>query len=412
MFLHGIVSTISFFIFLPFFYVERCIHNKSFGWKEKFGNVECELDNTRKTVMLHACSVGEVNAIEHLAKRIKKQHPEYNLVITTGTKTGQDLAQKKFKEVAELVTYFPFDVPYMVDKFLDKVNPNLVFIAETEIWPNFAYRCKKRNIPVCIVNGRISDSTYRQYRIAKPFFSQVFKNFHSVLVQSDEDREKYIKIGMNPESVELMGNLKFDITAPEGAIDLGHEGFKVIVAGSTHDIENKIAIDTFERLRKDNSNVKLLIAPRHLEDKSYIVSVLEKAEIQYGFRSKEDNFKSADVIILDTLGELGKVYSICDIAYIGGSFSKTGGHNPLEATIFYKPTVSGPSVYNFKDIYRILTKADASKVVSNQEDFYMELRKLVTDESYYTQMSQACKSVFDSQKGAIDFVIRKLEEII
>lgn len=412
MFLHGIISTVLFFIFLPFFYLERCIHKKSFGWKEKFGNIECKLDTNKRTVMFHACSVGEVNAIEHLVKRIKEQHPEFNIVITTGTKTGQDLAKKKFEGIADLVTYFPFDIPIFVDEFLSNVNPNLVIITETEIWPSFAWRCKKRDIPVCIVNGRISDSTYCQYRIAKPFFQAVFKNFHSVFVQSYEDKEKYIKIGMNSNSVEFMGNLKFDITPPEGSIDLSHEGFKVIVAGSTHDIENKIAIDAFAKLKQKDSRVKLLIAPRHLKDKNFIVSILEKAELTYGFRSQNDNFKNADVIILDTLGELGKVYSICDIAYIGGSFSKIGGHNPLEATIFYKPTVSGPSVYNFKDIYSILTKSNSSKVVSNKEDFYNELEKLVLNEEYYNNMSQACKSVFDSQRGAIDFVIKKLEEII
>lgn len=409
--IYGFLSTIFFFAGLPFFFIERVLHKKSFGWNEKFGNINPQLDD-RKTIMVHGVSVGEVNAIENLVKEIKKTYPDYNLVVTTGTKTGQDLAQKKFKEFADFITYFPFDIPQSVDKFLDKLNPSLVFIAETELWPNFAFGCKKRNIPLCIVNGRISDSTYNTYKLAKPFFKEVFKNFTAVYAQSKEDLNKYVSIGMNSDFTEFMGNLKFDIQKKEFNIDLGQEGFKVLIAGSTHKGEDEIVLETYKKLKKDFPTLKLLLAPRHPQRVPEIKNLIESTHISYGLRSEDGKFNENDIIILDTLGELGKMYSICDIAFIGGSFNKTGGHNPLESVIFNKPTLSGPSIHNFKDIYSILVKSNAGKVVTTPHELYSSITLLLSNETLYKEITNSCQKVFEEQKGALSFVINKIPSLL
>ena len=410
--LWGILSTILFYLTLPLFYLERVIHKKSGGWKEKFGYCE-SLNHERQVIMVHGCSVGEITALENLVKRIKKEFPNSEIVVTTSTLTGQDIAHKKFNEIADCITFFPFDIPSAVNRFLKRIKPSVVLIAETEIWPNFAYGCKKNNIPLYIINGRISDLSYWMYKLAKPFFKMVFNNYAGIYSQSREDREKFISLGVKEQNADFMGNLKFGITKTDTDIQIGQDNYTILLAGSTHKPENPIVIETYSKLKTQFNNLKLLIAPRHLERVKEIEQLCEKANIKYGHRSNNDKFNDEfDVIILDTLGELKNMYSICDIAFIGGSFNNTGGHNPLEATIWNKPVISGPAIFNFKDIYRILTKAGAAKVVQNQNEFYKSLKNLLEDKTIYDNAKNSCANIFTEQQGAEDFVINKLKNTI
>lgn len=412
MFLYGILSSIVFYISLPFYWTERVMSGKSAGWREKFANQNMPLKPEDKIIMLHGVSVGEVIALENLAKKIKSEFPDYKLVVTTGTKTGQEIAHKKFAGIADFITYFPFDIPQCTNKFLKKLHPAVVLIAETELWPNFAHSCREMNIPLLTVNGRISDSTFKSYKLAGIFFKQVFKDFTALLMQSREDADKVLTLGAASENVEVMGNLKFDIQRKDADIDLKRDGFRVIIAGSTHKGEDEIVISTFKALKKDFADIKLLIAPRHLQRTNDVAEIVKSAGFAYGLRSANDNFQEKDVIILDTLGELGKMYSICDFAFIGGSFNKTGGHNPLEAAVYNKPVLSGPSIHNFKDIYEMLSRSNAGKVVKSQEELEQAMRKLLSDKEFYFRASADCESVFAAQKGALDFVIQKLHSLL
>lgn len=411
MFLYGILSTIVFVIAIPFvFAVRKFMGKPNAGIKEKFGFVEMPDFGEEDIIMLHGVSVGEVIALENLAKKIKETFPHKKLIVTTGTKTGQEIAHKKYSEIADFITYFPFDIPFAVNKFLDRVHPSVVLIAETEIWPYFAYACNKRSIPVSIINGRISDSTFNTYQKVKFFFKNVFKNFTAIYTQSEDDKKKYIDIGADTNKVEVMGNLKFDVKRKEADINMGQEGYRVIIAGSTHSGEDEIVLKAFKQLKEKYSDIKLLLAPRHPKRVPDVESLTKNFDLSYGLRSKDDKFTDYDVIILDTLGELGKMYSICHFAFIGGSFNKTGGHNPLEAAVYDKPTVTGPSIHNFKDIYWTLDKTDAGKIVNTPEEFEKYLDKLLADESFYNKACADCKTVFEAQKGALDFVIDKLKE--
>lgn len=408
----GFISTILFYMSLPFFYIERVIHKKSGGWRLKWG-IDLKDMSSEKVIMLHGCSVGEIVAVEGMACRIKEAFPDYKLVVTTSTLTGQEIAKKKLGVVADYITFFPFDIPSCVDRFLKKINPALVLIAETEIWPNFAYGCKKNNIPLLIINGRISDLSYQSYKLAKPFFKMVFDNYSAIFTQSQEDKDKFISIGNSPKKTEFMGNLKFGITKTSEPVELGQEGYRILLAGSTHKPENPIVINTFLKLKKEFSDIKLLIAPRHLERVAEIESLCTSLGLKYGNRSKGDKFsQESDVIILDTLGELKNMYAVSHVAFIGGSFNKTGGHNPLEATIWEKPVLSGPQIFNFKDIYGILTKAGAAEIVKTENEFYKSLKNIFQDETVYNNMRCSCTSVFNEQRGAADFVISKMQEAL
>lgn len=412
MFLYGILSGIVFYISLPFYYAERVMSGKSAGWREKFANQNMPIKSDDKVIMLHGVSVGEVIALENLAKKIKAVFPEYKLVLTTGTKTGQEIAHKKFAQIADYITYFPFDITQCTEKFLKKLHPDVVLIAETELWPNFAHACSQMDIPLMTVNGRISDSTFNTYKLAKVFFKQVFKDFTYLLMQSREDAQKVLELGADKDKVEVMGNLKFDIQRKDADIDLKQEGFRVIIAGSTHKGEDEIVINAFKNLKKEFADIKLLIAPRHLQRTPNVEELVKASGFPYGMRSKSDNFQEKDIIILDTLGELGKMYSICNFAFIGGSFNKTGGHNPLEAVVYNKPALSGPSIHNFKDIYEILSRTNAGKVVKTPDELEHAMQKLLSDKDFYLQASKDCETVFDAQQGALDFVIQKLQSLL
>ena len=412
LFLYGLVSTIVFIILLPFYYIVRVFNGKFlYGWKEKLGFFK-NPNLGDKVIMYHGVSVGEVIALENLIKKTKEEFPDYKIVVTTGTKTGQEIAIKKFSNVADFITYFPFDIPYSVHTFLKKVNPTVVLIAETELWPIFSVTCKMKNIKLYCINGRMSDATYKIYRLFRHFFKLVLTKYTKILTQSDIDMKKLISIGAPEDRTSVMKNLKFDVKKSDEQVDLGQDGYRVIIAGSTHQGEDEIVLDIFkDKIRKYN-DIKLLLVPRHTTRIPKITELLNATGLTYGFRSKGDTFNDKDIIVLDTMGELGKMYSICSFAFIGGSFNKTGGHNPLEATVYGKPTITGPSIHNFRDIYWLLSRSNAGKIVKTPDELSEYIEQLLADSEFYTQACKECETVFKDQQGALEVVIQELKEIL
>lgn len=412
MFIYRILSTILFLISLPIYAAVRACRGKFLpGWKEKFGKFTAP-ELGEKVIMFHGVSVGEVIALENLIKKTKETFPDYKIVITTGTKTGQEIAHKKFENIADFITYFPFDITICVELFLKKIKPSVVLIAETELWPTFAAYCKKREIPLFVINGRISDSTYKSYRLLKGFFKELFKNYTKILTQSEEDKEKFISIGAPAEKTMVMKNLKFDVKRVDANIEIGKGNNRIIIAGSTHKGEDEIVLNSFSELKKEFPDIKLLLAPRHLTRVNEVKELVEKTKLPYGQRSNNENFLNNDIIILDTLGELSRMYQICNFAFIGGSFNKTGGHNPLEAIVYNKPAISGPSIHNFRDIYWILSRSKAGKVVKTPQELTKYMHKLLADKEFYIESCNDCKTVFEFQQGAMEFVINELKSIL
>ena len=411
-FLYGILSTVVFVIFLPFYFIVRVLNKKFlYGWKEKLGFLKVPMLGD-KVIMFHGVSVGEVIALENLIKKTKTEFPQYKIVVTTGTKTGQDIAIKKYSDIADFITYFPFDITFCVNSFLNKVKPNIVLIAETELWPIFSSSCKRRNINLYCINGRMSDSTFAIYRKFRFFFKFVLAEYTKILTQSEIDMNKLLAIGAPKEKTSVMKNLKFDIKASNEKIDLGQDGYRVIIAGSTHDGEDEIIIPIFKQKKEKFSDIKLLLVSRHTQRIPKIAELLKKNNLSFGYRSKGDTFKDYDVILLDTMGELSKMYSICYFAFIGGSFNKTGGHNPLEATVYSKPTITGPSIHNFRDIYWLLSRSNAGRIVKTPKELSDYTEKLLSDETFYKQACKDCETIFNDQQGALDIVVKELKSII
>lgn len=407
-FIYDILSTVCFVLFYPFVLISRLHTGKDTNTRRKKLGLFETPKLKEKVIVFHAVSVGEVLSLEKLLTKVHTNFPEISVVLTTGTKTGQDLAQKKYTEITDYITYFPFDFPFAINNFLKKINPNMVIIAETELWPNFAMQCKKGNIPIIIINGRISDSSFGSYKLFKFFFAPILNLYTKIYTQSDLDKDRFIFLGNKPENTEVMANLKFDIEKIDSEIDLNKGDNRILIAGSTHSGENEIIIRTYNKLRENFNDIKMILAPRHMERIQEICSLLKNYNFNIGYRSKSDTFTQNDIIILDTFGELKKCYSLSDVAFIGGSFNNTGGHNPLEAAIYNVPTITGPNIKNFRDIYGILIRANASKLVNNELELYEVINELLNNKASLNLMSQACQSIFDSQKGAIDFVIDKI----
>lgn len=406
--IYGFLSTILFILILPFWLIAGLFKHKLIaGFREKCGYFDTpKLENS---IVFYGVSVGEINALENLIKRAKGTFNN-PIVVCTGTVTGQEIAKKKLGEIADFITYFPYDFPFCIGHFLNKVNPKVVIVAETELWPNFARLVRNRGINLMIINGRISDRTYNSYKKLSFFFKPILQNYTKILTQSNRDNEKLIFIGANPETTMVMGNLKFDIAKKDCDFELGNG--RIIIAGSTHAGEDELFIPVFTELKKDFEDIKLLVAPRHPERQNAVKKLIEATGLNWGLRSNNDRFDNKDIIMLDTMGELGKAYALCHFAFIGGSFNKTGGHNPLEATVFEKPTISGICVSNFKDIYALLTQSGASKIVTTAEELKEYMRKLLSDNEFYKKCCEDCKTAFTENQGALDYVINELKEIV
>ena len=404
--IYGFLSTILFILILPFWLIIGIFKRKLItGFKQKCGFFQAP--ELKDSIVFYGVSVGEINALENLIKKTKQTFKN-PIVVCTGTATGQEIAKKKLKDVADFITYFPYDFPFCIGHFLNNTNPKIIIVAETELWPNFARLVKNRGIDLMIINGRISDRTYNSYKKLSFFFKPILQNYSQILTQSDKDNEKLISIGANPQTTKVMGNLKFDIERKNSNFYMGHG--RIIISGSTHSGEDEMFIPLFKKLKQEYADIKLLCAPRHPERQNAVKKLIEESGLSWGLRSENASFNDKDIILLDTMGELGKAYALCHFAFIGGSFNKTGGHNPLEATVFDKPTISGKCVHNFKDIYALLTQTNASKIVNSEQELEEYMRKLLADHNLYNKCCEDCKTIFEQNKGALDYVINELHQ--
>ena len=415
--LYNIVTIAAAVVLLPVILVALAVVPKfRAGIFTKLGFYDIKLDQNKQTIFFHAVSVGEVNAVEQLIKSTRQAFPEANIVLSTTTKTGQEIAHKKLEKTVDAITYFPFDFFFSVNAFLNSVKPDKIIIAETEIWPDFVYLAKRRNIPVYIVNGRLSPHSYNGYKKFSFFFKPVLAQYKGIFMQTQGDVERILKVGADPEITKFMGNLKFDIKPTMNAQQITElansiklNGARLIVAASTHKGEDEIVLGAFKTLKSEFPDIKLLLAPRHPERYEKVTQLLEETGMAFGKRSQGDTFENNDIIMLDTMGELMKMFSISHLAFIGGSFSNTGGHNPLEANIWGKPVVSGECVFNFKDIYAYLTQTNAAKLSSSEQELTEDMKKLLCDCDFYKKACEDTHKIFDENSGAVEFVINVLK---
>ena len=420
-FIYNFLVILLLLIFSPVIVVAMLIKPKfRAGFFQKIGFYkDIKKADNKKTIVIHAVSVGEVIAVEKFIKVLRENYQNDRIVLTTVTKTGNEVANKKLADVVDEILYFPFDLFFSVKSFVKNIHPDLVIIAETEIWPYFSRELKNNNIPIIIINGRISPNSYKGYKKFSWFFRQVFKNYSKVLMQTVGDKERIVDVGSPEKITEVMGNLKFDITNNLSEEDINNlkDQFKIgenplLVIGSTHKGEDEILLRAYKKLLEKTPDLKVILAPRHPERLNDVEALMKSMNFSYSKRSQNGNFEQGQIVLLDTMGELSKIYAISNVAFIGGSFSSTGGHNPLEAAIYNVPVVSGFSTFNFKDIYRFLTEDKAAFVVQNQDELISVFEKLYTDKEFYSAASGACNKVFRENSGAINYALNVIKTII
>ncbi len=403
-------------IFIPFILIAFILQPKfRSGFFQKIGFYSYNNKKQSKTVVFHAVSVGETNAIIEIVKKYHKMHPDENIVITTTTKTGQTVAKKIFENIASSIVYFPYDFFFSVNSFFNTFNPQKIIIAETEIWPCFVISAKKKGIKLYTINGRISPHSYEGYKKIKMFLNPILNSYEKIFMQSHTDEQRMIDIGADRAKVEVMGNLKFDIEQnltdteiKQYASELQTENYRVFIAASTHKGEDEIVIQTYKKLKEKHPDAKLLLAPRHPQRFDEAANLLQKEGLNFGKRSSNDNFDKVDAILLDTMGELSKLYSLCYLAFIGGSFSPTGGHNPLEASIWEKPVISGNIIFNFKDVYKTACDKKCAVIVNTPEELISEVISFYDNELKYKTFCNNAKSIFDENKGAVNYVLERI----
>lgn len=359
------------------------------------------------SIWVHAVSVGEVRAVERLLESIRREFPSRSLVLSTTTPTGQALAQAR-RDIVDATFYFPFDLPGPIDRAIDHVQPCLVIVAETEIWPNFLRRCREHRIPVMMINGRISDKSFPRYQRVRRWLAPVFANYAVLGMQSDVDRKRIVAIGANVEQVKAFGNLKFDAAAPKQALDLKFANLLRLwgplwIAASTMPGEDQFVLDAFAAIRKTRPEMRLLIAPRHIDRANDVLELAQARGFKSTRRSAMENV--ADVMVLDTIGELAATFEYADVVFVGGSLVEKGGHNILEPARFGKPIVFGPHMENFRDIARLFLEAKAAVQIPNASALASTVDQIVGNPAIARSLGENAHKVLLENTGATDRVM-------
>lgn len=354
------------FLLLPFFLYRAFRYQKRLpGLAQRMGRLPDSLKyDGREVLWFHSCSVGETLSLQGLIPLMREQLPETRFVFSTITKTGRQVAMQNFADRDQgNVFYFPIDFAFVARRVLDWIRPAMIVIVDTEIWPNTIHQASRRGVPVVLVNGRISPSSYRFYRWAKPVLSRIFQNYKILMMQSEEDAVRIREIGAPIEKIAVVGNIKFDCNDSDTSLEeelvtdiresfgLSAVHVPLIVAGSTHPGEEQILLDAFQAVRRSPGleETRLLIAPRHPERFDDVAQLAVRNGFQVQRRTKgRTGPHNPDVLLLDTIGELSAAYRLASIVFIGGTLVRHGGHSIMEPARYSKAIVSGPHMDNFR----------------------------------------------------------------
>ncbi len=375
--------------------------------------------STEKRIWIHALSVGEVLSATSLVEEIKKEFP-FQIIFTVTTKKGMEVALKNLKEKVELITFFPFDFFWSVKRFVSRIRPEFFILIETDIWPYLISQLSSFDIKGFLVNGRISPGSFDRYKKISFLVKNLFNCFELCMVQSEMDKKRLLNLGVKNEKVINTGNIKFDRTTEKvSPKEQKHwkslfgvkEKDLVWIAGSTHPGEEEKILWTQKQLKDKLRNVKLVIAPRHVERASQVLNIGKEIGLNVELRSCLSS-KEKDVIVLDTIGELSRIYSIADISFVGGSLVPFGGHNLIEPASFGCPVIFGPYVFNFQDIANALKTENAALIVKEKEELFKELLDLFLNKKKRKHMGKAVLEFIQKNRGATKRVVSLIKKSV
>jgi len=417
---YSLLLSLGLLLFSPYFLFQALAHRKYIdGLRERLGFLPTI--EKRPVVWLHCVSVGETQAARPLVERLRKELPEFALVVSTVTLTGQRLARDLFRNQADRVFYFPFDWRWSVRRALNAVNPAAVLVMETELWPNFLRECKAREIPVALVNGRISRKSFGRYVKIRFFLKRVLACLSLAVMQSERDADRIRELGMRQDRVFIAGNLKFDSS---GATDKNTDvkerfGFgddvPLVLAASTHAPEEKIVLESFLGLR-ESGPVRLMLAPRHPERFNEVAELIQASGLSWARRTNAPSASDATaaVILLDTIGELPALYPLATAVFVGGSIVDRGGHNVLEPAAHGVAVITGAHTHNFHAIVDLLNEAKAIVQLPPAEgeeavkELSEVLQRVLREAKWRDELGRRAKALIIENQGAAERTMKLL----
>jgi len=428
--LYHLLATLIFIFFFPFFYLFK---NRN-RFRERLGLNLSDINQSQAgRVWVHALSVGEVLSAIPLLEALKNEHPSREIVLSVKTATGLDIARKKLKNTVHYVLPMPLDFWWSARRMIKNINPIIFILVETDIWPGLISLLKKRRVKTVLVNGRLSPHTAKSYRRWRFFIKRLLKMFELVLMQTEIDKGRIMKGGLCPDKIKITGNIKFDKSwrplnnkeREEWLNLLNLKNMLIWVAGSTHHPEEKIIFTVFRQLSKSFSDLSLIIGPRDVNRfdevynlaREYGLKVIRRTQLSVEkvgtapyassrgaggvVRQELAGNQKYNVFILNTLGELGRVYGLADIAFVGGSLAPKGGHNLLEPAFFGIPVLFGPHTYNFFTLSELMIKYNAGKMVADESELLNVMSELLAQKSKREEIGKRAKEFVEQNQGAL-----------
>ena len=424
---YSLLSLVLFVAMSPYFVYQALRYKKYIGTlRQRLGFLPITFNiDAEESIWIHAVSVGEALTARALAADLKARYPRLRLFLSTTTIAGQQVARKSLTDV-DAVFYFPFDWTFIVRRTLRLVRPRLFVMMETEIWPNLLRECRRRGVKTVIINGRLSARSYRRYRLVRPFFRRVLADVDRFCVQSEESARRFADLGADASHITVTGSLKFDsLEAPTGAAH-GRPRERVLrffrlsprrtvlVAGSTMRGEESAVLGAFAKIKSATPSALLVLAPRHPERFTEVEWLARERGFVTMRRSELpiDAEPRADVVVLDTIGELAQLYQVSTAVFVGGSLEDHGGHNILEPAIFGKPIVFGPYMRNFKEIADAFLGNDAAIQVQTERELNTALLGLLTDPVRRARLGAAARALVEANRGAKTKTLDVIRELM
>lgn len=391
------------------------------GLGQRFGRVPAGLNpDVDPSIWIHAVSVGEVLAARAIVPELRRRYPRLRLFLSTTTITGQQVARSRVPEVDGLF-YFPLDLPWAVRRWVDRLQPTLFLMMETELWPNLLRACRAHGARTALVNGRISARSFPRYRLVRPFMRRVLADVDLCCAQSEESAQRLVALGADPARVVVTGSLKFDaLDWSSGGRDRVlrffrlREGRTVFMAASTLRGEDAAVLRAFRRLRTVRPDALLVIAPRHPER----FAEVEEACAAEGYRVIRrtallvDTEPPADIVVLDTVGELARLFEIATLVFVGGSLVDAGGHNILEPAVFGKPILFGPHMQNFAEIAEAFLEGGAAVQVRDEAGLEAAVLALAEDPLRRASLGAAARALVEANRGARERTLHEIERLL
>jgi 3-deoxy-D-manno-octulosonic-acid transferase len=376
----------------------------------------------KESIWIHALSVGEVISALPLVRSLKQQYPQKDIVFTVTTTQGMEIARSELEGEVKALLRMPVDFWWSVRRIVDHIKPSVFILVETDIWPGLLNHLKKRGIKTLLVNGRISPRTFSSYWRFRFFIRIMMNPVEQCLMQSDLDTKRLLQIGIRPDKVKTVGNIKFDrdwvpMSKKEhqnwlNVLNLKDEN-SIWIAGSTHEREEEIILDAFGRLRPLFPMLRLIIAPRRIERTENIYSLGASKDFKAVLKTAlAENGEPYDVLIFDTIGELDRIYGIADISFVGGSLIPEGGHNLLEPANFGVPVLFGPYTDDFALMSEALIEAGGGKRVKDGDELFEAMKGLLSDSERLSGVGRRAKEFVEMNRGALKRVIQHIEGTI